>query len=197
MEAVDRVVGNSFDLAVATVLPLIVIIIVTSILTNVAVMRGFIFSTEPIKPKGDHINPVSGFKKLFSIKNLVELIKSLMKTVLMTAAAVILIWLGLETLIKGPYCGTECISLSFSSIMLPLFIAFALIFIFFAMFDVGIQRWLFLREMRMTQTEMKRERKDMDGDPIIRQELRSQQAEMAQGGGVPSRHQKRHRAGCR
>ena len=185
MEAVDRVVGNSFDLAVATVLPLIVIIITVSILTNVAVMRGFIFSTEPIKPKGDHINPVSGFKKLFSIKNLVELIKSLMKTVLMTAAAVILIWLGLETLIKGPYCGTECISLSFSSIMLPLFIAFALIFIFFAMFDVGIQRWLFLREMRMTQTEMKRERKDMDGDPIIRQELRSQQAEMAQGGGVP------------
>jgi type III secretion protein U len=185
MKAADRVMGNAFDLAVMTVLPLIAIIILTSILTNVAVMRGFVFSTDPVKPKGDNINPVSGFKKLFSIKNFVELIKSLLKTVFLSAAAVVLIWLGLETLIKGPYCGPECIALSFGIIVKPLFAAFALIFIFFALFDVGIQRWLFLREMRMTKTEAKRERKDMDGDPTVRQERSRQRSEFAQGGGVP------------
>lgn len=185
MEAADRVMDNAFNLAVLTVLPLIAIIILTSILTNVAVMRGVIFSTDPIKPKGDNINPVSGFKKLFSIKNFVELVKSLLKTVLLTAAAVILIWLGLETLVKGPYCGPECIALSFSIIVKPLFAAFALIFIFFALFDVGIQRWLFLRDMRMTKTELKRERKDMDGDPTVRQERVRQRSEFAQGSGTP------------
>jgi len=185
MKAADRVMGNAFNLAAMTVLPLIAIIDFASILTNVAVMGGFVFSTEPIKPKGDNINPISGFKKLFSIKNFVELIKSLLKTVLLTSAAVVLIWLGLETLIKGPYCGPECIALSFGIIIKPLFAAFALIFIFFAMFDVGIQRWLFLREMRMTKTESKRERKDMDGDPTVRQERMRQRNEFAQGGGVP------------
>lgn len=185
LQAVDRVVGNAVNIATITVLPLIVIIILASVLTNVAVMRGFVFSTEPIKPKGDNINPVSGFKKLFSIKNLVELIKSVLKTVLLTSAAIVLIWLGLETLIKGPFCGPECIALSFSEIVKPLFIAFALIFIFFALFDVGIQRWLFLREMRMTKTELKRERKDMDGDPTVRQERNRQRSELAQGSGTP------------
>lgn len=184
LQAVDRVVSNSFDLAVVTVLPLLAIVMLASILTNVAVMRGFVFSTEPIKPKGDHVNPVSGFKKLFSIKNLVELIKSLLKTVLLTAAAAVLIWLGLEALVKGPICGPECIALSFGAIIKPLLAAFALIFIFFALFDVGIQRWLFLREMRMTKTEMKRERKDMDGDPTVRGERMRQRSEFAQGGGV-------------
>jgi len=185
LQAVDRVANNAINLAIATVLPLITIIILASILTNVALTRGFIFSTEPIKPKGDNINPVSGFKKLFALKNLVELIKSVLKTVLLTAAATLLIWLGLETLIKGPYCGPECIAYSFSEIVTPLFIAFALIFLLFALFDVGVQRWLFLREMRMTKTEFKRERKDMDGDPTLRQERNRQRSEFAQGGGTP------------
>ena len=185
MKAADRVMGNAFDLAVMTVLPLIAIVILTTILTNVAVMRGFVFSMDPITPKGDNINPASGFKKLFSIKNFVELIKSLLKTVFLTAAAVVLIWLGLETLIKGPYCGPECIALSFGIIIKPLLAAFALIFIFFALFDVGIQRWLFLRDMRMTKTESKRERKDMEGDPTVRQERMRQRNEFAQGGGTP------------
>ncbi len=184
LQAADRVVANAFNLAVVTVLPLIVIVLLAGILTNVAVMKGFVFSTEPIKPKGDNINPVSGFKKLFSIKNFVELVKSLLKTALLASAAVVLIWLGLDTLIKGPYCGPECIALSFGLIMKPLFIAFALIFVFFALFDVGVQRWLFLREMRMTKTEFKRERKDMEGDPTVRQERMRQRNEFAQGGGV-------------
>ncbi len=88
LQAVEQVWTRSFDLAVLTVLPLIVIIILVSILTNVAVMKGFIFSTEPILPKGEKINPVSGFKRIFSLKNFVELVKSVLKTVLLTAAAI-------------------------------------------------------------------------------------------------------------
>ncbi|MGI9436201.1 MAG: EscU/YscU/HrcU family type III secretion system export apparatus switch protein [Geminicoccaceae bacterium] len=185
MAAVDRVAGHAFDLAVLTVMPLISIVVLTSILTNAAVMRGFTFSTDPIKPKGDNINPVSGFKKLFSLKNLVELLKSILKTVLLAAAAIVLILLGLETLMKGPFCGPECVAFSFGIITKPLFIAIALIFLAFAMFDVGIQRWLFLRDMRMTKTEFKRERKDMEGDPTVRQERSRRRQEFAQGAATP------------
>lgn len=185
LQAADRVFGQAFDLAVMTVLPLIVIIVLVSILTNVAVMRGFVFSTEPIKPKGSNINPVSGFKKLFSLKNLVELIKSILKTVLLTSVAILLVYLGIETLVKGPICGPDCIALAFGSLVKPLFVAFALIFLLFAMFDVGVQRWLFLRDMRMTKTEFKRERKDLEGDPTVRQERTRQRREYAQGSTTP------------
>ncbi|MEM8948500.1 MAG: EscU/YscU/HrcU family type III secretion system export apparatus switch protein [Pseudomonadota bacterium] len=185
MQAVDRIWRQSFELSVLIVMPLIVIIILVSILTNVAVMRGFIFSTEPIKPKGEKINPVSGFKRIFSLKNFVELVKSLLKTVLLSAAAIVLVLFGLETLVKGPVCGTECIAYAFSSLVKPLFIAFALIFLLFAMLDVGVQRWLFLRDMRMTKTEFKRERKDLEGDPMLRQERMRQRREYADGTTMP------------
>ncbi|MGI9510214.1 MAG: EscU/YscU/HrcU family type III secretion system export apparatus switch protein [Geminicoccaceae bacterium] len=181
LQAVDQVATRAFELAVMTVLPLIAIVILVSILTNVAVMKGFIFSTEPIKPKGEKINPISGFKRIFSLKNLVELIKSLLKTVLLAAAAIILVLLGLDTMLKSPACGPDCIALAFSSMVKPLFIAFALVFILFAMIDVGVQRWLFLREMKMTKTEFKRERKDMEGDPTLRQERMRQRREYADG----------------
>ncbi|MEM7042323.1 MAG: EscU/YscU/HrcU family type III secretion system export apparatus switch protein [Pseudomonadota bacterium] len=185
MQAVERVWTHAFDLAVLTVLPLIVIIILVSILTNVAVTRGFVFSTEPIKPKGDKINPVSGFKRIFSLHNLIELIKSIIKTAMLSAAAAVLVLLGLETLVKGPVCGPECVAYSFGSMVKPLFIAFALIFLLFALFDVGVQRWLFLREQRMTKTEFKRERKDLEGDPMLRQERMRQRREYTEGSTVP------------
>jgi type III secretion protein U len=181
LQAAERVMSKAFELAVITVLPLIAIIILVSILTNVAVTRGFVFSMEPVVPKGEKINPVSGFKRIFSLKNLVELVKSLLKTVLLTAAAIVLVVLGLETLIKGPVCGTDCVAYAFGSIVKPLFIAFALIFLLFALFDVGVQRWLFLRDQRMTKTEFKRERKDMEGDPTFRQERMRQRREFAEG----------------
>ena len=111
LKAVERVMSAAFDLAVKTVLPLILIVILVSILTNVAVMKGFIFSTEPITPKGEKIDPIAGFKRIFSMKNMVELIKSVLKTLLLSAAALVLVLLGLETLLKGPVCGPECIAL--------------------------------------------------------------------------------------
>ena len=181
LQAAERVMSRSFDLAVMTVMPLIAIIILVSILTNVAVTQGFVFSTEPIKPKGEKINPVSGFKRIFSLKNFVELIKSLLKTLLLSSAAIILVMFGLDTLIKGPVCGADCVAYSFGSMVKPLFIAFALIFLLFALLDVGLQRWLFLRDQRMTKTEFKRERKDMEGDPTFRQERMRMRRELAEG----------------
>ena len=185
MQAVKRVVGQSFDLAVLTVLPMILIIILVSILTNVAVMKGFVFATDPIIPKGEKINPVSGFKRIFSLKNFVELIKSILKTVLLSAAAIVLVLLGLETLLKGPVCGPECVAYSFGYMVKPLFIAFGLIFLLFALLDIGLQQWLFLKDQRMTKTEFKRERKDMEGDPTLRQERTRQRREFAQGSSMP------------
>ncbi len=185
LQAAERVADRAMELAVMTVLPLIAIIVLVSVLTNVALTKGFIFSTEPIKPKGEKINPVSGFKRIFSLKNFVELIKSILKTALLTAAAILLVVLGIETLIKGPVCGVECVAYAFGSMVKPLFIAFALIFLLFALLDVGVQRWLFLRDQRMTKTEFKRERKDMEGDPTFRQERMRQRREMAEGVSVP------------
>ena len=104
---------------------------------------------------------------------------------LLSAAAIVLVLFGLETLVKGPVCGPECIAFSFGSMVKPLFIAFALIFLLFALFDVGLQRWLFLRDQRMTKTEFKRERKDMEGDPMLRQERMRQRREFADGSTMP------------
>jgi len=186
LQAVRQVVSQAFHLAVMIVLPLIVIVILVSLLTHIAVMQGIVISTEPIKPKSEKINPVSGFKRLFSLKNLVEFVKSTAKTILLAGVAMILAWLGIETLLKGPACGPACVAASFGSLTKPLFIAFALIFFLFGILDIGLQRWLFLRDQRMTKSEVKRERKDIEGDPDLRRELARQRRELTEGGSVPT-----------
>ncbi len=75
-------------------------------------------------------------------------------------------------------CGAGCIESTFYLVLKPLMLTVLAAFLLVGCVDVLMQRWLFGREMKMTRSEQKRERKDMDGDPLIKRERQRQRREM-------------------
>ena len=135
-----------------------------SIMSN----KGIVASFEQIKPDLKKIHPAEGFKKMFSIKNVVEFIKALVKSILLLLALGFAGWLGFRAMMQIPLCETDCSDDVLILVVAPLVFTTLALFILSALVDANVQKWLFMREMRMTHSEMKREMKEMYGDPMVR-----------------------------
>jgi type III secretion protein U len=161
------------------IVPAVVILVLTSIVVGMAATLGPVFSFESVKPNFEHINPASGLKRIFSMRNAVEFLKGLVKVVAVGVALWLVLRSFLQPLLETPSCGKFCVVPLLLEAIKPIIVVTLLAFIVIGFFDVGLQRWLFLRDMRMTKTEMKRERKDMEGDPHIRTERNRQRRMLA------------------
>lgn len=158
--------------ALRSVLPLLVLGPVLVVIASMVMLRGVPFSTDPLVPRMEKINPAEGFKRLFRLRSLVELVKSLVKMVLVAVLAVVVLAGGLNALMQVPSCGVGCIQGVVRALGVPLLAGVAGVFVVAGLIDVGLQRWLFLRDQKMSPSESKRERKDMEGDPHLRRERR-------------------------
>lgn len=170
-------------LAARIVAPLVLVIVVASIVANVGFLRGIPFSLDPIVPRGDKINPVAGFQRLFSLRNLIEFAKALLKACSLIGVVGLLALGALRAVLVAPQCGRDCIGLVLVATLKPVLIGIIAVLLVFALFDMGLQRWLFLRDQRMTRSEMKRERKEQEGDPHIRSTRRQLHRGLARGEG--------------
>ncbi|PRD54997.1 EscU/YscU/HrcU family type III secretion system export apparatus switch protein [Phyllobacterium myrsinacearum] len=162
-------------------LPILILTIFAILLTNLAITRGLVFSAKPIEPDFNRINPASGLKRIFSLKSVVEFAKALFKIAVVAAAFAIVFRGGLKALFESPSCGSQCMWATFLAMFKPLAVIAVGAFLVLGFCDIFLQRWLFLRDMRMTKTENKREQKDMEGDPLIRQERQRQRRSRGDG----------------
>ncbi|TKB36036.1 MAG: EscU/YscU/HrcU family type III secretion system export apparatus switch protein, partial [Mesorhizobium sp.] len=172
-----RAIRHSFSLLMLATLPLVGIVVVLTVAFGMLGTFGPVFSFEPLKPQFDHINPVKGLQKILSLRNVIEFTKGLAKVVLLASLFVFILAAWLQPLFDAPGCGQSCLEPIIKAVLTPLGIAAALAFVVIGVIDVPIQRWLFLRDMRMTTTEYKREHKDLEGDPLIRHEQQRQRRE--------------------
>jgi type III secretion protein U len=161
-------------------LPPVAAALLAGFVANVVALRGIPFSTEPITPRLSHINPVDGFKRLFQMRALIELAKGVLKTALIAAALVAVLLPGVQSLLLAPSCGQECIAVAAGRLLLPMAGAAVAVFLIGGLFDLSLQTWLFRRDMRMSFSELKRERKDLEGDPMVRSTRRRTRREMAE-----------------
>ena len=163
-----------------SILPLLAIVIAAAMLANLAINRGFLFSLAPMTPNLEHINPFTGLKRIVALRNWIELAKTLVKGILLGSTLVIVVAGTLNTLVRLPICGEGCIGFVFGS-MAQLLLAIGIgFFLVTGLIDVVLQRWLFLRDMRMTITESKRELQEQEGNPLVRSTRRRQREEQAQ-----------------
>lgn len=154
------------------VAPLVGLLVTAAVVTNVIVNGGALVAIDPVLPKMDHLDPVAGFGRLFGMKNLVELIKALGKVAIVGGLTAFLTAGSLQALAELPACGLLCAGPILHGLLQPLLLVTSGVFLVVGAFDIGLQRWLFRRDMRMTKTEQKRERKESEGDPTIRSKHR-------------------------
>lgn len=144
------------------------------------VQTRFLFSGESLQPKLSRLNPISGIKKLFSFKNVIELIKNLFKITL-------LIFLLVRFMLDRT---TEMASLMSMDVMnsiryilvesLELVKEIALWFVVIASFDFLYQWWDYERQIKMSKQELKEEYKQTEGNPEIKSKIKEMQRARAQ-----------------
>lgn len=171
-EAWNRAVKLAFELLMLASLPVVAAIVVTDLIAGMAASFGPVFSFESIKPKFDNINPAQGMKRLASLRNVVEFAKALIKVGILAAAFWLVLRGSIQALFEMPRCGKNCLAEMAIATLRPLAATAAAAFLAIGLVDLLVQRRLFLRDMRMTRTEAKREVKDLEGDPLIRGERR-------------------------
>ncbi|MHC6226885.1 EscU/YscU/HrcU family type III secretion system export apparatus switch protein [Pseudomonas sp. X10] len=165
-------------LLIGITLPVMGVTVAAVVLTNIVTMRGVVFAVDPLKPDFKRINPAEGLKRIFAMRNVVEFIKGLVKVHLLGLAFYVVGKHALQALMEASRCGTDCLQATFFLVLKPLVFTVLAAFLVLGAIDVLMQRWLFGRDMRMTRSEQKRERKDIHGDPLIKGELRRQRQEM-------------------
>ena len=142
---------------------------------------GFLTSFEPLKPDIKKIDPVEGFKKLFKLDNFIELIKSITKVFFLGYFVYMVVKDSLNILVRIPYMGVNGIFCALGTIFKKLTLYSALCFITISIFDYVYQKYAFLKKNRMTKDEVKREHKEMEGDPEIKKERKKIHRELLSG----------------
>ncbi|MBE7212036.1 MAG: EscU/YscU/HrcU family type III secretion system export apparatus switch protein, partial [Gluconacetobacter diazotrophicus] len=165
--------------ALAILAPLFVLVLMATILASVISTGGLVLSLHPIIPKPDKLNPAQGAKNLVSTKGLVELAKSLLKLGLLAVVALGIIRASLQGMVDLPSCGLGCAGYALHASMLPLAGAGVLLFLVFGAADMFLQRWLFMREQRMSHTEKKNEHKNSEGNPLVKSAHKRERREAA------------------
>jgi flagellar biosynthetic protein FlhB len=140
---------------------------------------GFFLTTKPLVPKMDRMNPVSGLKKVISLRSLVEMVKGLLKAALF--ALVIYFSLRKDTpeLVQAIRFPLEAGVSQLLWKLLGLSFRLAFLLLVIAVFDYVYQKWEFERSIKMSKQELKEEYKQMEGDPQIKSKIRQKQRELA------------------
>jgi len=171
-EAWQRAVYSSIDVLVTATVPLLGVVCAVAVVMGMAATQGPVFSFESVKLKFDNLSPMKGAKRIFSTKSVIEFGKSLAKVVVLTAAFWTVLRGFIGPLFQTPSCGEACLGQMVVSTLQPLAMTAVIAFVIIGVLDLPLQRHLFMKEMRMSKTEKKREMKDLEGNPQIKGERR-------------------------
>jgi len=171
------IVAHGIDLLMAVV-PFVVLSVLIGV-AGQAAQVGLAVSFEPISPDFEKINPGSGLKKLFSVKSFIEFFKTVLKAVALVAVLWHLIQGLLPLLMASAYLEPPAIIALGWDTILRLMGAAVLVFFVLGPVDFGLQKFLFVRDQRMSKDEVKREYKESEGDPQLKGKRKQLAHEMA------------------
>jgi len=140
---------------------------------------GVLFSTYPLQPRLDRINPVEGFKRIFSRRALVELLKSLLKVIIVGYLAYVTIRANLGLFPRLLDMDLVDAVGSIGELCSTLVLRIGLLLLLLAVFDYAFQYWEHEKSLRMTRQELKEEYRHYEGDPQVRARIRQRQRQIA------------------
>ncbi len=176
---IDAVLESAMTLLKLTAIPVALVAIV-----GVVVMRlhtGSVMSVDPIAPKFSRLDPIAGFKRLFSAANLFEAVKGIAKTAIIATVVYLVVVSSADDIFV--LIETDVATYADLDHRLHVIVLASLcgLLLALAVLDLLFQRFNFLRSLRMSKQEIKRERKAEDGDPHLRSQRRRLQRQWATG----------------
>ena len=165
--ALNVVIDQMLSIMFQLLLPLIGLVIVIAIGSHFA-QYGVLFAPTTLKPDLKKLNPAQGIKKIFSMKNLFELLKSILKIAFLSVLIYLVIRDALPDLMKLPSCGLNCVLPVTGQMVWNLALYSTFAFVIIAAADFAFQKFQFIKQNKMTKDEVKREYKESEGSPEIK-----------------------------
>jgi len=172
----QKLIVYIFGQILIIIAPMLIVSFSVGIITNL-VQVGWKPTTKPLKPKFSRLNPMSGFKRLFSMKSMFELLKSIVKLTIIGVIIYNIVknelnhiqeLLNMEILQAAIYIGNLIIDIGLSV---------GLYFIFIAIADFAYQKFNLHKELKMTKQEVKEEYKNSEGNPEIKGKIKQKMRE--------------------
>ena len=160
------------------VLPLMGGVMVIGILANL-MQTGLLQSTDPLKPDLKRLNPIQGWKNIFSQKTTVDFLKNFLKLILVGYIAWSYITDNLQDILTIVHTSVRGVFPLIKDLILGLLQRVGIMMLALAAFDYMYQRYTFNKSLKMTKEEVKEELKQMEGDPQIKSLRRQKQRQMA------------------
>lgn len=152
----------------------------TAILVG-ALQTRFLFSLKPLKLDLSRINPVEGLKRMFSLRNLFELVKSFIKLAIVGYVSYSLIKQRYDELPRLSELELSASIWYVADLTITLMFRCAIAMMVLALIDYLFQRWEYEKSLRMTRQELKEEFKEVEGNPEIKRKQREIMLRLARG----------------
>lgn len=158
--------------------PLLGCAVLIAFMTNY-MQIGWLFSTKALKPKFSKMNPISGFKRMFSLQSLYELLKSIFKLIIVFVIAYVQISGHMDIILRTMHMGVvDSIYPTFVAISNTCFAISGALAVF-SIVDYVYQWFKYEKDLMMSKYEVKTEFKQMEGDPQIKSKRQQKHREMA------------------
>ncbi|MDD6334660.1 MAG: flagellar biosynthesis protein FlhB [Clostridia bacterium] len=172
------IVREAFTLILGTVIPVLIVAVIIAVLGNM-LQQKWMVTAKPLAPKASKINPMNGFKRMFSVRQLFELLKS----IAMIAIIGIMVYNSVRknmNIILTFYDVTLYTALStVGNIIINLGIQISAVFLVVGFIDLIYQRHKFKTDNMMTKQEIKDEFKNTEGDPQVKGQIRRRMQEIS------------------
>lgn len=163
------------------VAPFLLIVIGVGVFAE-TVQVGVLLAFEKLKPSAKKLNPAANLKNIVSKKNLIEFVKSVVKIGFLSVLVWRVVAAALPELFTLPRAGVDGVFASVGVLMTTLLLNVAVAYVALGVADLAWQRYLHRQGLRMSKDDVKREYKEMEGDPHVRSMRRNLQKEMAMQG---------------
>jgi flagellar biosynthetic protein FlhB len=178
-KALATIFTNTAFLALKAVAPLFISVFCASLLVNVAQI-GFLYAPDVLELKFDRIDPIQGFQRLFTVRSLVEALKAVFKFIVIISITYFFIKDELDS--YNGFLQAELLTGFVFGKWIFLKVVFAIMtgLLIIAAGDFAYQKLSYRKKLMLTREEAKKEQKEHDGNPEIKQRIKTIQRQMAQ-----------------
>lgn len=184
------VVGLLYIISITLLTVLLIIGPILFVAWFMAIMADFIqvgplVTFSPLMPKLDKLNPTKYFKNLISIKTAFELVKNIVKVVILGLIGWMVYSSHFETILQlAAVDNNFAVMEEFGNLIIDFIIKAGIAFFIIACADYGMTKWKFLQDQKMSYKEVKDEYKNSEGDPHVKSALRQRRMQMLQKGAM-------------
>lgn len=179
LETLPRLGYLAFQTLLWLTVPLMVLAMLLAAVTEF-LQVGPIASMKKLTPNLDKLNPAEGVKKMFSMDNLVELVKSVLKSAALLGIGYLVLRGMLEGLLKLPYATPAAMGSAIWHALKWIVIWTVAVFFFVSALDVWYQKFSYIKKLKMSRRDIKQEVKENEGDPYVKQRRKQLHQEWSQ-----------------